>query len=77
MFDQLGLFVGNDFSTADNGVDKVFGHLERRVVAVFEFKIVVVVALKIMESDGILFILVSAIRYPGGNELVVLGQSTL
>ena len=77
MSDQLGLLVGNDFSTANNGIDKVFGHLECRVVAAFEFLIVVVVAFKVMESDSWLLILVFAVRYPRGTELVVLGQSTL
>ena len=73
MSDQLGLFVRNDFSAADDSVDKVLSHLERGVMAAFEFVIAVVVAFEIVKSDCWIFIIVFAVRDPRGNKLIVLG----
>ena len=73
MSDQLGFLVRNDFSTANNSVDKIFSHLECGVVAAFEFVIAIVVTFKVVKSDCFISIHIFAVRDPGGNKLVVLG----
>lgn len=73
MSNQFGLLVRNNFSAANNSVDKIFGHLECGVVAASKFVIAIVVAFKVVKSDCFVSIHIFAVRDPGGNKLVVLG----